>query len=148
MYFEYFLLAHEVQTKYIVLQSNIMHEHQVDAFAGDPEGCCVGRAWHGRVAAGGRAALGRASPNRGIPKPNQMCTYKARRRSHVKSTILYIKRTRTISVVIVTHRNKKQEGWSMLNFLFEYTDALYTKFSISPADSKKQEGWSMLDFLF
>ena len=28
------------------------------AFAGDPAGCCVGRVRHGRVAAGGRLALG------------------------------------------------------------------------------------------
>ena len=34
--------------------------------ADDPECCCVGRAWHGRAAAGGRVALGRAVPKRGI----------------------------------------------------------------------------------
>ena len=38
------------------------------SFAGDPEGCCVGRAWHGRAAAGGRVAHGRAIPTRGILK--------------------------------------------------------------------------------
>ena len=36
------------------------------SFTGDPEGCCVGRAWHCRAAAGGRVALGRAFPKRGI----------------------------------------------------------------------------------
>ena len=28
------------------------------SFAADPEGCCVGRVWHGRAAAGSRLALG------------------------------------------------------------------------------------------
>ena len=51
------------------------------SFAGDPEGCCVGRAWHGRAASGGRVALRRAVPKRGILKPIQMCRSKARRRS-------------------------------------------------------------------
>ena len=36
------------------------------SFAGAPEGCCLGRAWHSRAAAGGRVALGRAIPKRGI----------------------------------------------------------------------------------
>ena len=39
------------------------------SFAGDPEGCCVGRAWYGRAAAGVRVALGRAVPKRGFLKP-------------------------------------------------------------------------------
>ena len=51
------------------------------SFAGDPEGCCVGRAWHGRAASGGRVALGRTVLKRGILKPTQMCRSKARRRS-------------------------------------------------------------------
>ena len=38
------------------------------SFAGDPEGCCVGRAWRGRAAADGRVELGRAVPKRGILK--------------------------------------------------------------------------------
>ena len=42
------------------------------SFAGDTEGCCVGQAWHGRAAAGGRVALGRAVPKRGILTPTQM----------------------------------------------------------------------------
>ena len=42
------------------------------SFAGDPEGFCVGRAWHGRAAAGDRVALGRAVPKRGILEATQM----------------------------------------------------------------------------
>ena len=38
------------------------------SFAGDPEGCCMGRAWRGRAAAGGRVGLGRAVPKRGMVK--------------------------------------------------------------------------------
>ena len=38
------------------------------SFAGDTEGCRVGRAWYGRSAAGGRLALGRAGDPRGILK--------------------------------------------------------------------------------
>ena len=42
------------------------------SFAGDPDGRCVGRAWHCRAAAGGRVALGRAVVKRGILKPSEM----------------------------------------------------------------------------
>ena len=44
------------------------------------EGCCVGRAWHGRAAAGGRVVLGRAGVPRCILKqivlkiPNDVIT--------------------------------------------------------------------------
>ena len=44
------------------------------------DGCCVGWTWHGRAAAGGRVPLGRAVPERGIPKPTKMSRSKARRR--------------------------------------------------------------------
>ena len=47
------------------------------SYARDPEGCCVGRAWHSCAAAGGRATLLRAVPKRGILRP------KARRHSYV-----------------------------------------------------------------
>ena len=38
------------------------------SFAGDPESCCVGRAWPGGAVAGGPVAHGRAVPKRGILK--------------------------------------------------------------------------------
>ena len=40
--------------------------------ATDTVGCCVGRTWQGRAAAGGRLALGRACAPRGILKPNKI----------------------------------------------------------------------------
>ena len=40
-------------------------------FAGNTEGCRVGRAWLGRAAAGGRAALGRAGAPRVALKPSK-----------------------------------------------------------------------------
>ena len=42
------------------------------SFAGDPEGCCVGRAWRGRAAAAGHVALGRAVPKLGILKQAEL----------------------------------------------------------------------------
>ena len=53
-----------------VSRRSLLAEAGVDAcsFAGDPEDCCVGQAWHGRAANGGRLAHERAVPKRGIPK--------------------------------------------------------------------------------
>ena len=42
------------------------------SFAGDTEGCCVGEAWDGRAAAGGRVALGSSQFLNAMLKPTQL----------------------------------------------------------------------------